>query len=439
MKKIILGISLLAINFGIQAQTNVAIGTGGTTTASDFYYDTNTNNVGIGTSQPKTELEVNGDISMGRKRKLQFLTQTNGDRRAYITSTDEYFGALSGYSGSPDHNGLVFGVNGDKHPMIISENGQVGIGKYPSRDNLLDIKGHDAAFKLSTNNDDYYFRIATKHNNYDRLTMSFGTKKILQLKDLSYSGGMRLVLSNERGIGLSSLNNPSHLNQMDMMVVNRKVGIGKTTPFSKLHIYNNDASTGTDTGVTIEQDGVGDAKLQYFLTGGYRWVTGIDNSEGDKFVIGRGSDWTQGKDFVINTSGQIGVGTASVGTHKLAVEGTVGAREIKVEVGTWSDFVFEKTYNLPSLEEVEAHILKNGHLENIPSKEEVLENGIYLGDMNAKLLQKIEELTLYTIDQQKQLKVQNTEIEKLKNENNQVKALAAKLLELQLEIDKLKN
>lgn len=102
--------------------------------------------------------------------------------------------------------------------------------------------------------------------------------------------------------------------------------------------------------------------------------------------------------------GNVGIGTTSMGTHKLAVEGSIGAREIKVEASGWSDFVFEENYELPSLVEVEKHIDEKGHLKDIPSAKEVEENGIDLGDMNAKLLQKIEELTLYVIQQNKRIK-----------------------------------
>lgn len=64
----------------------------------------------------------------------------------------------------------------------------------------------------------------------------------------------------------------------------------------------------------------------------------------------------------------------------------------------WSDFVFNDDYDLPTLQEVEKHIREKGHLKNIPSAKEVEENGIQLGEMNAKLLPKIEELTLYILD-----------------------------------------
>ncbi|WP_264537743.1 hypothetical protein [Flavobacterium sp. N1736] len=75
---------------------------------------------------------------------------------------------------------------------------------------------------------------------------------------------------------------------------------------------------------------------------------------------------------------------------------------------------------MPTLAEVENHIKEKGHLENIPSEEEVLKNGINLGEMNAKLLQKIEELTLYTIQQSK-------EIQDLKEENKSLKLLSERL------------
>jgi len=112
---------------------------------------------------------------------------------------------------------------------------------------------------------------------------------------------------------------------------------------------------------------------------------------------------TNGDLMTILSNGNVGIGTANTGSHKLAIEGSIGAREIKVEANEWSDFVFEKEYHLPSLKEVENYIKEKGHLKNIPSAEEVEENGIFLGEMNAKLLQKIEELTLYTISQEKKI------------------------------------
>ena len=106
----------------------------------------------------------------------------------------------------------------------------------------------------------------------------------------------------------------------------------------------------------------------------------------------------------ILSGGNIGIGTLAP-TEKLAVNGKIRAKEIKVENRNWPDFVFTKTYILTTLEETEAHIKANGHLPGIPSAEEVKVNGVDLGDMNAKLLQKIEELTLHLIEMDKSFKL----------------------------------
>ncbi|QLC64962.1 hypothetical protein LPB248_01325 [Flavobacterium sp. LPB0248] len=121
--------------------------------------------------------------------------------------------------------------------------------------------------------------------------------------------------------------------------------------------------------------------------------------------------------FTIMDNGNVGIGQTNP-SNKLDVNGTIHSREVKVDMKDWSDFVFKKEYNLPTLEEVEKHIAEKGHLKNIPNEEEVLKNGINLGEMNAKLLQKIEELTLYIIEikkeNQRQNEKQNEEIENLK-------------------------
>lgn len=87
----------------------------------------------------------------------------------------------------------------------------------------------------------------------------------------------------------------------------------------------------------------------------------------------------------------------------------VYAKRLIVQL-TWSDFVFKSAYKLKSLDEVEKYIKENGHLEGIPSEEKVSENGVELGEMTSKLLQKIEELTLYIIEQNK--RIEKLEMEK---------------------------
>ena len=106
--------------------------------------------------------------------------------------------------------------------------------------------------------------------------------------------------------------------------------------------------------------------------------------------------------------GNLGIGTSSfldgLTTYRLSVDGKIRAEGVKVYTD-WADYVFENSYNLLTIEEVESFIAKNGHLKDIPSAEEVEKNGIELGEMNKLLLQKIEELTLYVIDLNKEIEL----------------------------------
>ncbi|NDV68102.1 hypothetical protein [Dysgonomonas sp. 25] len=130
--------------------------------------------------------------------------------------------------------------------------------------------------------------------------------------------------------------------------------------------------------------------------------------------------------LVITSDGKIGIGTSypntkldvlgAIRSTQLDVNGTIRAKEVKIELTGWSDFVFDNNYRLPSLKEVESYINRHNHLPNIPSEKEVLENGIDVGEMQAKLLQKIEELTLYMIEQQKEIKDLQEENKKINKE-----------------------
>lgn len=131
-----------------------------------------------------------------------------------------------------------------------------------------------------------------------------------------------------------------------------------------------------------------------------------------------GNITTSGSTFV---SGNIGVGTDSPDA-KLTVKGDIHTQEVKVDLNgaVAPDFVFEETYALRTLEETENYIQLNKHLPEIPSASEMEENGFELKEMNLKLLQKVEELTLYLIIQNKQNKEQQERIEKLEKVNSQL-------------------
>lgn len=110
--------------------------------------------------------------------------------------------------------------------------------------------------------------------------------------------------------------------------------------------------------------------------------------------------------------GNLGIGKRNP-TEKLEVNGRIRAKEIKVEASPWPDFVFEDSYQLPSLTESEIFIKEKGHLPNIPTAQEVEQDGVALGRMNALLLQKIEELTLHLIEKDKAINILQEQVEKI--------------------------
>jgi hypothetical protein len=200
---------------------------------------------------------------------------------------------------------------------------------------------------------------------------------------------------------------------------NGNVGIGTSTPGAPLQITRTAGSNTINEGIRI-----------------FNWyAVGANNSPGITFtnsavsdpltdtaqtwalsacVAGCASFQVQYKGggnglitpFFINYNGNVGIGT-TVPQYPLSVNGTIQAKEVLVNTG-WSDYVFAAGYRVKPLTEVAAFIKANHHLPDIPSEAEVEKNGVSLGDMQAKLLAKIEELTLQMI----QLNETNTALEK---------------------------
>jgi hypothetical protein len=127
-----------------------------------------------------------------------------------------------------------------------------------------------------------------------------------------------------------------------------------------------------------------------------------------------------GNDFIfIRNDGNIGIGTENTCGYKLAVKGKILCSELHViDISEFCDYVFNKSYNLMSIKDLDKFIDLNHHLPEVPTASEVKENGLSLGEMNKTLLKKVEELTLYIIQQQKQIDQQTKQIEDIKAEIN---------------------
>jgi len=134
----------------------------------------------------------------------------------------------------------------------------------------------------------------------------------------------------------------------------------------------------------------------------------------------------------MSRDGNVGFGTEPDSMYRIQIAGDMRAEEIIVETG-WADFVFEEEYNLRPLSEVESFIQKNGHLPDIPIGTSIESKGLSVGEISMRFMQKIEELTLYSIDQDKRLEIQNEQIKLLISLTND---LHSELKELKKELDK---
>lgn len=217
-----------------------------------------------------------------------------------------------------------------------------------------------------------------------------------------------------------------------------QVGIGTLDPaqYSQLDVvggYIQTRPTLADAGYhLVGRSGIDINNSTYFQTRSSEgWELLGANKIGN--VSLKGLAFTMGGDGVVNAkmailpSGNVGIGTISP-EEKLSVKGKILAQEITIKPTGWADYVFEKSYQLQALSDIEEYISKNKRLPGIQSAAEVEKNGVGLGEMNAKLLAKIEELTLYLINHNKELNLLKEQIKCTNNLEKRISELEESLL-----------
>lgn len=140
-------------------------------------------------------------------------------------------------------------------------------------------------------------------------------------------------------------------------------------------------------------------------------------------ILSMPSDYNDGRYYVGIQDLANGIWVKFFNNATAKFDGKIFAKEIEVKANVWADYVFSKNYKLNSLEEVEKHIQEKGHLPNMPSAEKVMKDGINVAEMDVKLLEKIEELTLYSIEQNKQIKHLQEENRTLKSHSDEIEEL----------------
>jgi len=197
------------------------------------------------------------------------------------------------------------------------------------------------------------------------------------------------------------------LGQTNTFPSSGNAGVETTTPADLLHLNIGAARKG----ITVSSDGnlAAYSDVKFAVSN----PTGIVSGTPDRWYISHRKDGYY--DILVSNKAAtaanvlIGKTTQQNTSYRLDVNGKIRSNEIVVNT-SGADFVFDPQYNLPSLEDVEAYIKANKHLQDIPPAAEMQRDGMNVGELNTKMLQKIEELTLYIIDQQKRINELETQM-----------------------------
>jgi hypothetical protein len=319
--------------------SQLTVGAGGAAAVGANATTTNTN-VGIGTNAPTAKLDVIGNI------------KASGSVRAtgVVTSTS----TILGEAGLQTYASLGMRV----------PTGTVGIG------------GTATTWNVANNNFKLIFEASTPvavTPPFQSLTLSTSSVDIglaARNVNLNVNGSIYATSGVQSTLGIST---------QDKLSVNNPSKISTTGPSLNPTWSIQNLSAGTLTNPTVS---------------------------GAHF-----SGATSGTSMILSDNGQVLIGTtkptaATYANYKLFVQGGILTDEVRVKLsasGTWADYVFAKDYKLPSIKEVEAFIAKNNHLPNVPSAKQVQEEGINVAQMATIQQEKIEELMLYIIKQDKRI------------------------------------
>jgi len=380
----------------------------------------------------------------GIKIKNNFPGETRGFARAFMLSNQDatvnYIGLGAYGSAVNGVSSLTYGYIGpsyDKPFMTFMPNNNVGIGT-TTPNSPLDVQGVSGTSTvniksiggLATESSGIHFQNGRSYIGYDgtfgalRIATSDISKPIVFGNSLTAGTGeiMRLTGSGSLGIGTNSPSAKLHVNSS---LTETAIKIGSPNVSGNINVpvgastggYNLDFYTWRD----IQVDQIG-ARIRAERINSYQPNNALVQSMDLVFSTSTGGIQTELTEKLrINSTGNVSIGTSDAKGYRLAVNGNILATEIKVQAAPWPDYVFSKNYNLPALQSIEKHIKKEGYLPDMPSAKEVESNGINVGEMNAKLLKKIEELTLYIIDQNKELLNQKDQLNNLKKDNLELK------------------
>ncbi|MCW3109998.1 MAG: hypothetical protein JWQ09_4504 [Segetibacter sp.] len=321
-------------------------------------------------------LETNGNVGIGTTNPAKQLNvhQVAGSNKGILISGDEYY-----QTGNGDANGILFlaGFNRSGNRQLwIGDNTALGsttLGFFRYQTGLA-LPGIDAV----------------TGNGVTRLPVGIGTNTSNVAVGFEYSGATgttlpasRLSVNGNATVGNGYIGTVAPANGL---VVQGNVGIGTAVPAYKLEVNGQIKGTDIITNAGNVFYSLGEAYLRAGTNAGIHLQVNNINTD----IVS------------ISSTGNVGIGTTNTGTMKLAVAGNIGARKIIVtQASPFPDYVFKKEYKLRTLADLEIYIKKYSHLPEVPSAKEIEKGGLDVGSTQVVLLKKIEELTLYVIEQGK--------------------------------------
>lgn len=402
-------------------------------------------NVGIGTTTPAARLDV--------KTTSNYVSQFNGASPMYmgIFENDTYRGYWGSYAGAD--NDVDFGTGsgnttGKLHFTIqanprltINASGQVGIGT-TNPSHLLHVNGGDLFVQSSSG----LIRFGYQGGNEWQMATTGGGADLRWYT--TTDGGATITprhyFQQNGNVGIGGFSGPGlPLGRLDV------IGAGTTASTNTFLLRNSNGDTllrvrddgrigisynGSSYGRTLNLSGTG---VNFYNTndaffGGAIFPTDTSlviwsNSGANNYLVLQPSwgntgigTYTPNAKLHLNGAMLIGNNAARIATgYQLSVDGKIIAEEVRVELsGAWPDYVFANDYKLMPIDELEKTVRRQKHLPNIPSAAEVTaEKGIDLGDINKRLLEKVEELTLYIIELNNKNKALESRVQQLEKKN----------------------
>lgn len=315
-------------------------------------------NVGVGTLAPTDKLEIKTATSN------YGMVHTDG-----VISVGSFVGGTGtgkgGWYGTKSNHPLFFFSYNNPPQLSLLQNGNFGVGTLTPEDK----------FQVNTATSRYGMVQTDGVVSVGSYVGGVGTGK----------GGWYGTKSNHP-LFFFAYNNPPQV----ALLPNGNMGVGTVTPTNKFQVNTSTSNYGvihTDGTIAVGTFVGGTSKGGFIGTKSNHPLYLFTNDGGPQLTVLQ--------------NGNVGIGTINP-TYQLSVNGNIRSKELVVETG-WADYVFDEDYKRLSLADVEKFIKVNNHLPNVPSAQNIQTNGLKVGEMQTKMMEKIEELTLYVIELKKEI------------------------------------